>query len=137
MTPTTAASEWLSRDDAAKLARCEVGAINRDIAKHGLEVNSKGPRGKVMVRRDDLVRVGRLVAAVPGVSGAESADLLRAHELVADLRAASARLEGRLLERDALTVVLREQLGVKDTQIRQLQDMVNRFAASMQVRTAL
>jgi hypothetical protein len=65
--------QWISRADAAKLARRSEDTIKRAVADHNLETRP-GLNGRVMLRVADLVRIGRIsVEDVPaGASAAGS-----------------------------------------------------------------
>jgi hypothetical protein len=135
---TTARLEDLvSREDGAVLADCSIDTIKRDIKLHGLHTEP-GPRGKVMVRVADLVRIGRIKPDVlgDGVSGSTTAELRRTQEQVRQLLAGAARDAGRLEERTALVEVLRQQIAAKDRQITQLNGTVERLLAKLQTGRA-
>jgi hypothetical protein len=54
--PAASAEEWISRADAAELARCSEATIKRLETKHDLETRS-GPNGQTRLRLADLVRL--------------------------------------------------------------------------------
>ncbi len=54
--PAASAEEWMSRADAAEIARCSEATIKRLETKHDLETRS-GPNGQTRLRLADLVRL--------------------------------------------------------------------------------
>lgn len=125
--PTT--TEWITRKDAAVLARCSQDAIKATAAKHQLEQRTNAG-GAIEMRLGDLVAVGRIQAE--DLAGAptpgQCVELVRARGQVTELLAEVARQGGRLAERDMLLDVLRQQLGEKDRQIKAQQNLLERLA---------
>ena len=83
-------NSWITRKDAAALARCSEDAIKDTQKKHKLPTRT-GTAGATLLNLDDLVRVGRvrpedLAAAGTGAELAELAELARTKEQVNALR---------------------------------------------------
>jgi hypothetical protein len=95
--PAVGAEEWISRADAAELARRSEDAIKRDQKDHGLEARS-GPNGKTMLRLADLVRIGRIRPQdLPaGASPAETAELRRTQDQLVAVQRELGEARGRL-----------------------------------------
>ena len=87
---------------------------------------------------DDLAPVGRVRVEdlATGGTGAECAELARTQEQVNQLSTEVGRQGGRLAEREAFLDVLRQQVGEKDRQIRQLHATIERLAATVASRSA-
>ena len=119
--PSAVDDRWISRKDAAALARCSQATIKRDEDKHKLDTR-EGVNGAVLVEIAGLVKIGRLQPqdVAPGASAADAADLRRATHRIEQLLVDASTVQGRLVERDALVEVLRQQLAEKDRQIKQL-----------------
>jgi len=130
-------NQWVTRKDAAALARCSEDAIKDTQKKHKLPTRT-GTAGATLLSLNDLVRVGRVRAEdlAAGGTGAECAELARTKEQVSQLRTEVGRQGGRLAEREAFLDLLRQQVGVKDRQIAALQATVERLAASLASRSA-
>ena len=128
--------QWVTRKDAADLARCSQDAIRATQKKHQLPTRTNAA-GATQLRTEDLIRVGRIRAEdLTGAgSGAECAELVRAKEQVSALRTEVGHLGGRLAERDVLLEVLRQQVSEKDKQLRQTQASLDRLAATVSARS--
>jgi hypothetical protein len=133
----TDARKWVTRKDAAALARCSQDSIVRTEKKHKLQTRTNDAKA-TLLNTDDLVRVGliRVEDLAAGGTGAECADLARTKEQVSLLRTEVGRQGGRLAEREAFLDVLRQQVAEKDRQIRALQTTIERLAASLASRAA-
>lgn len=129
--------EWISRADAAELARRSVATIKRDVEDYDLQTTT-GLGGRVMVRTADLVRIGRIqLADLPtGTSAAGTAELRRTQDQLVAAQRELGEARGRLAERDALVSMLTGQLGEKDRQIRQLTTTVDGLVVAVRERTA-
>ena len=129
--------KWVTRKDAAALARCSEDAIKDTQKKHELPTRTNAAKA-TLLNLDDLVRGGRVRAEdlAAGGTGTECAELVRSREQVNQLRTEVGRQGGRLAEREAFLDVLRQQVGVKDRQIAALQATVERLAASLATRSA-
>ena len=128
---------WVTRKDAAALARCSEDAIKDTQKKYKLPTRT-GAAGATLLSLEDLVRVGRVRAedlAAAG-TGAECAELARTKEQVSALRTEVGRQGGRLAEREAFLDMLRQQVGEKDRQIKALQTTIDRLTASLASRSA-
>jgi uncharacterized small protein (DUF1192 family) len=129
--------QWVTRKDAAALARCSEDAIKDTQKKHKLPTRT-GTAGATLLSLDDLVRVGRVRPEdlTAGGTGAECAELARTKEQVSALRTEVGRQGGRLAEREAFLDLLRQQVAEKDRQIKALQTTIERLAASLASRSA-
>ena len=130
-------NSWVTRKDAAALARCSEDAIKDTQKKHKLPTRT-GTAGATLLNLDDLVRVGRVRPedlAAAG-TGAELAELARTKEQVSALHAEVGRQGGRLAEREAFLDHLRQQVSEKDRQIKALQITIERLVASLASRSA-
>jgi len=136
MPSPTDANDWVTRKEAAVLARCSEDAIRATQKKHQLETRTNAA-GATQLRVADLVRVGRIRPEdLAGAgSGAECAELVRAREQVSVLRIEVGHLGGRLAERDAFLEVLRQQVAEKDKQLRQVQATLDRLAVTVSARS--
>jgi hypothetical protein len=105
------AEQWISRADAAKLARCSEDTIKRDVRDHELETRP-GPNGRVMLRVADLLGINRISPEdIPsGASAAGTAEVRRLQEQLANAQRELGEVRGRLATRDELVTVLHEQL---------------------------
>jgi hypothetical protein len=130
--PAADAEEWISRADAAKLARCHEATINRAVKDHGLETTS-GPGGRVMIRLADLIRVRRIRPEdLPaGASPAGTAELRRTQDQLVAGQRELGEARGRLAERDAVVATLTGQVSEKDRQIRRLTDIVDSLTLAL------
>jgi hypothetical protein len=130
-------SVWVTRKEAAALARCSQDSIERTQKKHKLETRTSSV-GATMIALDDLVRVGRVhpEALTASKSGAECAELALAKEQVNQLRTEVGRQGGRLAEREAFLDLLRQQVSEKDRQIRGLQSTIERLTVAVSSRSA-
>jgi hypothetical protein len=110
--------KWVTRKEAAALARCSQDSIERTEKKHKLETRTNDA-GATLLNLDDLVRVERVRAdaLTASKSGAECAELALAKEQVNQLRTEVGRQGGRLAEREAFLDMLRQQVKEKDHQI--------------------
>jgi uncharacterized small protein (DUF1192 family) len=128
---------WVTRKDAAAVARCSEDAIKDTQKKHNLPTRT-GAAGATLLSLDDLVRVGRVRPEdlTAGGTGAECAELVRTREQVNQLRTEVGRQGGRLAEREAFLDLLRHQVGEKDRQIKALHANVERLVASLASRSA-
>ena len=124
--PAAGAEEWISRADAAELARCNEATIERLETKHDLETRS-GPKGQTRLRLADLVRLGRIRPEnLPaGSSPAGTAELRRTQEQLVAVQRELGEVRGRLAERDAVVATLTGQVTEKDRQIRRLTDIID------------
>ena len=130
-------STWVTRKDAAALARCSQDSIVRAQTKHKLQTRT-GDANATLLNMDDLVRVGLIRAedlAAAG-TGAECAELARTKEMVSQLRTEVGRQGGRLAEREAFLDHLRQQVSEKDRQIKALQITIDRRTAAVANRSA-
>ena len=118
--------KWVTRKDAAALARCSQDSIVRAQTKHKLQTRTNDAKA-TLLNTDDLVRVGLIRAEdlAAGATGAECAELARTKEQVSQLRTEVGRQGGRLAEREAFLDLLRQQVGEKDRQIRLLQATID------------
>ena len=118
--------EWISRADAAELARCSEATIIRLEGKHGLETRT-GPAGQKLLRLADLVRIGRIDSAdLPtGATGSGTAELRRTKDLLVAAQRELGEARGRLAERDTVVATLTGQLTEKDRQLRKLTDILD------------
>lgn len=134
---STDESKWVTRKDAAALARCSEDAIKDTQKKHKLPTRT-GAAGATLLSLQDLVRVGRIRPEdlTAAGTGAELAELARAKEQVSALRTEVGRQGGRLAEREAFLDLLRQQVAEKDRQIKALQTTIERLAASLASRGA-
>jgi hypothetical protein len=130
-------SVWVTRKEAAALARCSQDSIERTEKKHDLETRTSSV-GATMLALDDLVRVGRVSAdaLTASKSGVECAELALAKEQLSALRSEVGRQGGRLAEREAFLDLLRQQVGEKDRQIKAQQTTIDRLTASLASRSA-
>jgi hypothetical protein len=130
--PAIDAEEWISRADAAELARCSEATINRAVEKHGLETTI-GPGGRVMIRLADLVRIGRIKPAdLPtGGSASGTAELRRTQDQLVAAQPQLGEVRGRLAERDAVVATLTGQVTEKDRQIRRLTDIIDSLGLAL------
>jgi hypothetical protein len=136
-TTPTGDSEWIYRDDAAKLCHCSTDTIDRNAKKNNWQTRL-GDNGRVMVLLADLVATGKVRTedlALFG-SGAGAAAASRNQEQVTALRVEIARLSGRLAECDlvldelrAQALMYREPLKFKDRQILKLEANTDRIHA--------
>jgi hypothetical protein len=105
-------SQWVTRKDAAVLARCSEDSIRLTQKNHELQTRTNAAKA-TLLNLDDLVRVGRVHPddlAAAG-SGAECAELARTKEQANQLRTKVGRQGGRLAEREAFLDMLRQQVG--------------------------
>jgi uncharacterized small protein (DUF1192 family) len=130
-------NQWVTRKDAALLARCSQDSIVRAQTKHKLQTRTNDAKA-TLLNTDDLVRVGliRPEDLAAGGTGAECAELARTKELISQLRIEVGRQGGRLAEREAFLDTLRQQVGEKDRQIKALQATIERLVASLASRSA-
>jgi hypothetical protein len=79
--------QWVTRKDAATLARCSQDSIVRAQTKHKLQTRTNDAKA-TLLNTDDLVRVGLIRAEdlAAGGTGAECAELARTQEMVSQLR---------------------------------------------------
>jgi chromosome segregation ATPase len=132
MSTTSSADEWISRDDAAVCAGASPDTIKRDIKKHDLETRT-GPRGQVMTRVADLVRIGRIRPdALTEATGAETAELHRSRAQADAARTEAAQLAGRLQERERHTDLLHEQVREKDRQLKERDAQIRALTATVE-----
>ena len=113
--------EWITRAEAAALARKTPGTIRRYEHKHRLPTRIDD-RGAVLVNVDDLVRIGclRREDLAPAGGARESAELARSRELVTELKVRVAELGAQVSSSERLVSSLLSQLEAKDKQLGQL-----------------
>ena len=126
---TVQAEDWITREDMDALMRSSTDTVRRDETKIRKLYDDDGRHyetrtddaGRVLVNVGDFVRIGRLRPEdlTLGATPAESAEVLRAREVITALKAQVGELTGRLSESDLHRDALREQLAVKDKQIAQ------------------
>jgi hypothetical protein len=121
--------DWVTRREAARLAGCSEDSIKRTVAKDELPTRT-GLKGEVLVSVSSLVMCGRIAAsAVPtGLTGPQAAELRRVTAELSRLTAQVGELTGRLAEVSSSRDLYRDQLSVKDEQIKQLMTVLARSA---------
>jgi len=134
---STDVRKWVTRKDAAALARCSQDSIVRTEKKHKLQTRTNDAKA-TLLNTDDLVRVGliRVEDLAAGGTGAECAELARTKEMVSQLRTEVGRQGGRLAEWDVFLDMLRQQVKEKDHQIRGLQTTIDRLTVAVSSRSA-
>jgi hypothetical protein len=129
-TPSYTPIDWILRDDMAVLCRCSVDTIRRDVRNHELKARTDDA-GRVLVNVGEFIKIGRLNEAdlAGAATPAESASLVRSRAVESGLRQELAELRGRLERADQTSEVLREQLGVKDRQLKARDEQINTLTA--------
>ncbi|MFD2090457.1 hypothetical protein [Blastococcus deserti] len=124
--------EWVSRADAAELARCSEATIKRLEGKHDLETRT-GVNGQTLLRLADLVRLGRINPAdLPsGATASGTAELRRTQDQLVATQRELGEVRGRLAERDAVVATLTGQVSEKDRQIRKLTDIIDSLGLAL------
>jgi phage shock protein A len=109
------AEDWITRADMAALMKRSEDTVRRAEKKHELKTREDEAR-RALVAVADFLRLGliRPQDLTVGATPAESAEVLRARETVAALKAQVAEMTGRLAQTDLVRDTLREQLAVKD-----------------------
>ncbi len=135
--PAAGAEEWISRADAAELARCSEATIKRLETKHDLQTRS-GPNGQTLLRLADLIRVVRIRPEdLPaGASPSGTAELRRTQDQLIAAQRELGEVRGRLAERDAAVATLTGQVTEKDRQIRKLTDIVDSLGLALREKAA-
>ena len=135
--PAAGAEEWISRADAAELARCSEATVKRLETKHDLETRS-GPNGHTLLRLADLLRLGRIRPEdLPaGVSPTGTAERRRIQDQLVAAQWALGEVRGRLAERDAVVATLTGQVTEKDRQIRRLTDIIDSLGLALREKAA-
>jgi hypothetical protein len=122
--------DWVTRREAARLAGCSEDSIKRDARTNAKVRTRPGLKGEVLVSVSSLVGIGRIPAsAVPtGLTGPQAAELRRVTAELSRLTAQVGELTGRLAEVSSSRDLYRDQLTVKDEQIKQLMTVLARSA---------